>query len=253
VILATQGTRAIFSREMKILPDGLVNGYLRLMEPVAGYLVRSRVHPNTITIVGTLFTVAGGALYGMGLIVAGGWLLGVTAFTDVLDGIVARRTNTASVFGSFLDSTLDRVADAAVLGGLAVFYATSVDHRSVIMIVVCLAGIVGAFLTSYTRAKAESLGLDAKVGLLQRPERVVLLAAPQAFFGLALNGWVLTFIVSLLTLTAWITVFQRIAYVYGRTRGVLDEGKPEPEPAPRPRPSRRDTTARPSLRGEPDS
>ncbi len=237
---------------MNILPDGLVNGYLRLMEPVADLLVRRRVHPHTITIVGTAFMVAGGVLYGAGFIVAGGWLLGLTALTDVLDGIVARRTNTASVFGSFLDSTLDRLADGAVLGGLAVFYAIDPGHESVTMVVVCIAGIIGAFLTSYTRARAESVGVDAKVGMLQRPERVVLLSAPQAFFGLALNGWVLTSIVCLLTITAWITVFQRIAFVYDRTRGVLEEGKPEPEPAARKhtRPSRRDTTARPALRGE---
>jgi CDP-diacylglycerol--glycerol-3-phosphate 3-phosphatidyltransferase len=238
---------------MKILPDWLRNGYLRLMEPVADLLVAVRVHPNTITIAGTVFMIAGGALYGAGHISIGGWLLSVTALTDVLDGMVARRTGSATVFGAFLDSTLDRLADGAVLGGLAVFYAVSVEHHSVSMVVVCLAGIIGAFLTSYTRARAESLGLDAKVGMLQRPERVVLLSAPQALFGLALNGWVLSVIICILTITAWITVLQRIAYVYGRTKGTLDDEKPEPEAVPRKqwdRPSRRDTTARPALRGD---
>jgi len=86
------------------------------------------------------------------------------------------------------------------------------------MVVVCLAGIIGAFLTSYTRARAEALGIDAKVGMLQRPERVVLLSAPQGIFGLALNGWVLGIIIVILTVTAWITVFQRVAYVYEQTK-----------------------------------
>jgi CDP-diacylglycerol--glycerol-3-phosphate 3-phosphatidyltransferase len=167
---------------MKILPDWLKNGYLRLMEPIADWLVRRRVHPNTITIVGTIFMIAGGVLYGTGHIMTGGWLLGITALTDVLDGMVARRSNTASVFGAFLDSSLDRVADGAVLGGLAVFFALSPVHQSPAMIVVCLAGVVGAFMTSYTRARAEALGLDAKVGMLQRPERVVLLSAPRAAY-----------------------------------------------------------------------
>ncbi len=130
-------------------------------------------------------------IYGTGHISIGGWFLGLTALFDVLDGMVARRANKSSTFGAFLDSTLDRVADGAVLGGLAVFYALNPVHHSVPMVVVCLAGIIGTFLTSYTRARAEALGLDAKVGMLQRPERVVLLSAPQAFFGLALNGWVL--------------------------------------------------------------
>src|SRR5512132_4394357 len=98
---------------MKILPDWLKNGYLRLMEPIADWLVRHRVHPNTIAVWGTIFTIAGGVLYGTGHISIGGFLLGATALTDVLDGMVARRSNMTSVFGAFLVSTLDRVADGA--------------------------------------------------------------------------------------------------------------------------------------------
>lgn len=239
---------------MQIVPDWLKNGYLRLMEPVATLMVRSRVHPNTITIAGTVFMVAGGVLYGTGHIRTGGFLLGITALSDVLDGMVARMGNKTSVFGAFLDSTLDRLADGAVLGGLAVFYALDPVHRSVPMVVVCLAGIIGAFLTSYTRAKAEALGLDAKVGMLQRPERVVLLSVPQALFGLTLNGWVLTAIITVLTVTAWITVLQRIVYVYGRTKILPGDPTNESEPPnykhwDRPS-SRRDTSARPALKGE---
>jgi len=239
---------------MKILPDWLKNGYVRLMDPVADVLVRRNVHPNTITIFGTVLMVAGGVLYGAGHIMSGGWLLSVTALTDVMDGTVARKSNKSSVFGAFLDSTLDRVADGATLGGLTVFYALSPVHHSVPMIVVCLAGIIGAFMTSYTRARAEALGLDAKVGMLQRPERVVLLSAPQALFGLALGGWVLAVIINILTITAWITVVQRMKYVYDKTRPVT------PADAERDseltdyrlwaRRSRRETAARPMLKGE---
>src|SRR5215212_5299008 len=215
---------------MQILPDWLKNGYLRLMDPIAAWMIRRRVHPNTITIVGTLLTVTGGVIYGTGHISLGGWFLGITALTDVLDGIVARRSNRTSVFGAFLDSTLDRVADGAVLGGLAVFYALNPVHHNVPMVVVCLAGIIGAFLTSYTRARAEALGMDAKVGMLQRPERVVLLSAPQAFFGLVFNGWVLAIITVILTLTAWITVVQRVAFVYrATTRADEAEARAETE------------------------
>lgn len=240
---------------MQILPDWLKNGYLRLMEPIADWLVRHRVHPNTITIVGTLFMVAGGVLYGTGHIMTGGWLLGITALTDVLDGMVARRSNTSSVFGAFLDSSLDRVADGATLGGLTVFYAVNPTHHNVWMVVVCIAGIIGSYMTSYTRARAEALGLDAKVGMLQRPERVVLLSAPQAFFGLTLNGLVLAIIIIILTVTAWITVVQRVMYVYDRTRVPAPESKAESDPE-KPayrlwsRASRRDTAARPALKGE---
>src|SRR6476661_8811470 len=154
---------------MKILPDWLQNGYLRIIDPVANWLVRRGVHPNTITAIGTACTVAGGAIYASGHIRTGGFFLGATALFDVLDGTVARRSNKSSTFGAFLDSTLDRVADGFVLGGIAVFYATSRIHGSVPLMITALLGLVGAFLTSYTRARAEALGLDAKVGLLQRP------------------------------------------------------------------------------------
>ena len=203
---------------MKLLPDWLKNGYLKVIDPVANWLVRHGVHPNTITVIGTLCTIAGGTIYAMGHISIGGWFLGATALFDVLDGTVARRSNKSSTFGAFLDSTLDRLADGALLGGLAVFYALNPNHHNVPMVVVCLAGLIGAYLTSYIRARAEALGVDAKVGMVQRPERVTLLSAPQAFFGLALNGWVLKIVIVIITMGAWITVIQRIAYVYNQTR-----------------------------------
>jgi CDP-diacylglycerol--glycerol-3-phosphate 3-phosphatidyltransferase len=234
---------------MKLLPDWIKNGYLRLIDPVANWLVKRGVHPNTITVVGTLCTVVGGIIYATGHIRTGGFFLGITALFDVLDGTVARRSNKSSTFGAFLDSTLDRLADGFVLGGIAVFYATSRVHGSVPLMLTALLGLVGAFLTSYTRARAESLGLDAKVGLLQRPERVVLLSAPQALFGLVLDGWVLAIIIVILTVTAWITVVQRVAFVYTATTRA-DEAEARTESEARPRFWARTRAPRPLLKGE---
>jgi len=234
---------------MKLLPDWITKGYLRLIDPVANWLVKRGVHPNTITVIGTFCTLVGGIIYGTGHIRTGGWFLGLTALFDVLDGTVARRSNTSSTFGAFLDSTLDRLADGFVLGGLAVFYATSRLHANIPMLIVALMGLIGAFLTSYTRARAEALGLDAKIGFLQRPERVVLLSAPQAFFGLVFNGWVLALITIILTVTAWITVVQRVAFVYtATTRAEKAEARAETEA--RPRFWARNRAARPVLKGE---
>jgi CDP-diacylglycerol--glycerol-3-phosphate 3-phosphatidyltransferase len=234
---------------MKLLPDWITKGYLRLIDPVANWLVKRGVHPKTITVIGTFCTLVGGIIYGTGHIRTGGWFLGLTALFDVLDGTVARRSNTSSTFGAFLDSTLDRLADGFVLGGLAVFYATSRLHANIPMLIVALMGLIGAFLTSYTRARAEALGLDAKIGLLQRPERVVLLSAPQAFFGLVFNGWVLALITIILTVTAWITVVQRVAFVYtATTRAEKAEARAETEA--RPRFWARNRAARPALKGE---
>jgi CDP-diacylglycerol---glycerol-3-phosphate 3-phosphatidyltransferase len=192
-------------------------GALRALDPVVGFLARRNVSPNSITTVGTLLTVIAGIVYGTGHIMTAGWIVASTAFFDVLDGEVARRSGRSTVFGAFYDSTLDRVADGALLGGLTVFYATNAVHQNTYMVVVCLVCIVGTFLISYTRARAEALGIDAKVGMMQRPERIILLSAPQALFGLFWNGWVLMAIIVLLTVTAWITAIQRINCVYRAT------------------------------------
>jgi CDP-diacylglycerol--glycerol-3-phosphate 3-phosphatidyltransferase len=205
---------------MKNLWEAIIRGYLKVIAPVADWMVRKRINPNTITTVGTICSMTAGVIYATGHIAIAGWVLGLTALFDVLDGTVARRTGRSTVFGAFYDSTLDRVADGAVLGGLIIFFARNEVHHRVPdwmgtpMVAILLLGIIGTFLTSYTRARAESLGIDAKVGMLQRPERVTLLSAPQAFFGLALNGWVLIGICVLLSVTAWITAVQRIMFVY---------------------------------------
>src|SRR6476620_4510286 len=197
--------------------DYVKNGALRAIDPAIAFLARHNVSPNTITTTGTLLTIAASVVYATGHIMTAGWIMNVTAFFDVVDGEVARRTGRSTVFGAFYDSTLDRVADGALMAGLTVFYATNPIHHNIYMMVTCLVGIIGTFLVSYTRARAESLGIDAKVGVMQRPERVVLLSVPQAFFGLALNGWVLMAIIVLLTVTAWITAVQRISFVHKAT------------------------------------
>lgn len=208
---------------MKSLWDWAQRLYLRVIQPVADVLVRYRVEPNTITTVGTACAVAAGVIYASGHIQIAGWVLGSTAIFDVLDGMVARRTGRTTRFGAFYDSTLDRVADGAALGGLAIFFARNdVLHgvpawAGTPMVSLTVIGIIGTFLTSYTRARAEALGIDAKVGFIQRPQRVVLLSGPQALFGLALHGWVLMLIVLVLSVTAWITAAQRIAFVHRAT------------------------------------
>ena len=193
--------------------NAIKDGYLRLIEPVVEFMVRHHVSPNLLTSIGTLCTIAGGVAFATGHIMVAGWIIAVTAIFDVLDGLVARRSGRATVFGAFYDSTLDRVADGALLGGIAWFFATDPVHKSSLILGITLAGIVGTFLTSYTRARAEALGINAKVGVVQRAERVTLLSAPQALFGLVLNGWVFIAVVTILSVTAWITAVQRILYV----------------------------------------
>ena len=214
-----------------LVPQLVRSGFKRGLGPVVDFLIERGVSPNAITTFGTVATIIGGGIYARGHIHLAGWVVGLSAICDMIDGEVARRSGRSSVFGAFYDSTLDRVADGAILGGLALFFARNgvhhyiPDYMSTPMVSVILLGILGSFLTSYTRARAEGLGIDASVGMLQRPERIVLLSAPQAFFGLAMGGWVLMAICVVLTVTAWITVIQRVLYVYQVTNRHAAEGK----------------------------
>jgi len=193
---------------------GLVAGYLRLIEPIIGWCVRHRVSPNLITTVGAAVACLVGVLFGLGWFSVGGWTLGILAFFDVVDGAVARRSGRATAFGSFYDATLDRVADAFLFGGFVVFYALHDVPRQTAMLLIAMVAFVATQLTSYTRSRAELIGVDMKgVGWMERPERITLLAAPQAFFGRAFDGWVVDGVVTLLAVTAVVTVAQRIGHV----------------------------------------
>ncbi len=218
---------------MKRFRDAFVAMFLRLIEPIAALLVRLNVDPNALTTTGTVCTVLGGVAFAFGRIRAAGLIIAAAALFDVLDGMVARKAERSTIFGAFYDSTLDRVADGALLGGLAYFFATSPRYASPTMVAVAIVGMIGTFLVSYTRARAEALGITLRIGFMQRAERVVLLSAPQALFGLALGGKVLMGVVVLLAASAWITATQRILYVRRATGGpvtkplrVLIENKP---------------------------
>lgn len=189
-------------------------GYLRLTAPLIAWCVRAGISPNALTVLGTLCCGVAGAMFAAGWIHAAGWTLGLTAFFDVIDGAVARASGKATVFGSFFDSTLDRVADAMLFGGIAFFFASPGPHYSLMMVAVAVLALSAVQITSYTRAKADALAVDLKgIGALERPERITLLAAPPAFFGLLWGGWVLRGVVIFLAAAAVWTVIQRVRHV----------------------------------------
>lgn len=146
-----------------------------LMRPVVGLLLRLQLPANTITTLSTLLATGAGVALAAGRFAFGGWLLVASAICDFLDGRIARVTHTAGPRGAVLDSVLDRYADAAVFLGLAWFY------RESWVLLPVLVALMGSMLVPYVRARAEALGADlAGVGLMQRPERVVVLGASVA-------------------------------------------------------------------------
>jgi len=192
--------------------------WTNLWAPVADLLLRLGVTPDQVTIVGTL-GVMGGALWffprgelGLGVAV-------VTAFvfSDLLDGYMARKAGTTSNWGAFLDSSLDRFGDAAIFGGLLLYYvgphAETTLGTPMLYVYVSLACLVFGSVTSYVRARAESLGMTAKVGIAERAERLVLILVATGFNAI-FNLPILTEVALwLLAAASGITVIQRMIVV----------------------------------------
>jgi CDP-diacylglycerol---glycerol-3-phosphate 3-phosphatidyltransferase len=168
----------------------------RLLNPVASALARTPITPNALTIIGTVGVAAGAlTLFPTGHLFAGTMVCWFFVTADMLDGALARVKGTTGVFGAFLDSTLDRVADAAVFSGLAAWFVLGGHSR--LMAGVALFCLVAGALVSYAKARAEGLGLRADVGLAERTERllIALVAAGLAGLGvpyvLSIGLWVL--------------------------------------------------------------
>jgi CDP-diacylglycerol--glycerol-3-phosphate 3-phosphatidyltransferase len=184
---------------------------MRLMSPVA----RSRVTPNTLTVVGLLLNVLTAVVIGGGYLFASGVLLLFAGIFDMADGALARVKNAASQFGDFLDANLDRLAEASIGLGLLWHAMAKSDDLQVGLI---YAVVLGSVLISYARARAEVLHLDCEVGLMARPERIVILAVG-LILAQATNEVALTIILAVLCLSTYYTVAQRIVHVYRITRG----------------------------------
>jgi len=198
----------------------------RITTPLVRWMIRSGVHPNVVTTMGFLVTLAAGWSFHLDHVRWAGFLVLVGGLLDLLDGRVARESGLASKFGSFYDSTLDRISEIVMYIGLASLYNTLYpDVEDVAMIYVIMLAMGGSIMVSYTRARAEGLGLDCKVGYMQRPERVVLLGAAAWWFGLDFDGRVLDAAIILVAVLTNITAVQRIVWVFRHGAGVpLDDG-----------------------------
>ena len=189
----------------------MLTDWLRLqtrgvVESMASVLHRLGFTPNAVTLMGMVCMFGIGLLLAQGYLIIGGALMAIAASMDALDGGLARLTNNTTKFGAFLDSTTDRWAEAAVYGGLLWWYTGQGAQLEVILV---YAGIIGSLLVSYTRARAEAIGVECKVGLFTRFERLAVL-------GLGLLSQYMLIALVLLAVLANFTAIQRIWHVYGK-------------------------------------
>ena len=213
------------------------------LDPVVALLARFGIQPDHVTWTGLLVTCAGGGLFAVGRFRLAAGVALVGCVMDTLDGALARRLGGATRFGAFLDSTTDRIADAALLLGVAVHYAqvplivlrnedrltdlllgppsaTAVVFDGVLessfYALLAVLAMVSALLVSYTRARMEGLGLECRAGWFERPERLVVLLGA-ALFGSAAK--VMPWALAALVVFSFFTVFQRVAYARARLHG----------------------------------
>ncbi len=197
--------------------------FTRLLTPLARALVALGISPDVVTLVGTIGVCVGAlGFYPRGEFLWGTLVITFFVFADTIDGIMARTAQRSSAWGAFLDSTLDRVADAAVFGGLVLYYAGdarpgAVDHT--VMLAVALACLVLGSVVSYARARAEGLGMRADVGIAERADRLVAVLLATGFVGLkwqtgfGLPEPALLIVLALLAVASLVTVAQRMVVV----------------------------------------
>lgn len=194
-----------------------------LLGPAVAGLARMGVSPTAVTLFGLFLNIVSGVVIGLGHARAGGVILIAAGACDALDGQLARRTGRTSRFGAFLDSNIDRIDESVVLAGIAAWFLHRVNPWAEWLVVASLLALGGSLITSYARARAEGLGLQCKVGIFERPERVVVLIAGLLFGERALAGAVLVVL-----LLSWVTVVQRIVHV----QRVLSAERGNPPPGP---------------------
>lgn len=176
--------------------------FQRLGDPVARALLRAHVRPNHLTVVGLGVSILAALALSQGRLRVGALLLALAGLFDFFDGSLARLANSVSAFGAFLDSVVDRYSDLVVLLGVVLYYHRAADTQGVFLTMITM---VGTIMISYTKARAQSIGLACEIGLMERPERLIVLIAGATFN-------VLTPAVIVLAVLTNVTALQRIFY-----------------------------------------
>jgi CDP-diacylglycerol--glycerol-3-phosphate 3-phosphatidyltransferase/CDP-diacylglycerol--inositol 3-phosphatidyltransferase len=199
-----------------------------LLAPIVNLLLRLGVSPDAVTLVGTVGVSAGAlAFYPRGEFLVGTIVITAFVFSDMIDGAMARKSGRVSSFGAFYDSTLDRVGDAAIFGSLALYFADPGD--SYLYLCLSLYCLVTGFLTSYARARAESLGMDAKGGIAERSDRLVAILVMTGLSGLFDLPILLELTLWVLAAASTYTVVYRVLKV---RRQAIERDRAQPAPAP---------------------
>jgi CDP-diacylglycerol--glycerol-3-phosphate 3-phosphatidyltransferase len=201
---------------MDLIGEKFIQRYFKIVDPIGERLIKTGIHPHIITWAGLFFTLVAADFFRLGAFLLGGIFMVIAGTCDVLDGIVARRTEKISKFGAYLDSTIDRYSDIVIFLGLMIYFTDLYIHILITL------SIAGSLMTSYARARAGGLGIDCRIGLMQRPERITYIAGAAILDGLF--GWffkllfgvehlLIIVVLSFVAIVSNFTVLQRIIYI----------------------------------------
>ena len=204
-----------------MFPDDVQARARRVAEAVVRPLAAVGLTPNAATVLGFLLNIVTAAVIASGHLTYGGLLLFISAGFDMLDGALARVMQRQSSFGAFLDSLLDRYSEAAILAALIYDFAVRGDIGAVLLAYLVA---VGSLMISYARARAEGLGLEAKVGIAPRPERVIILG-----IGLLISFPATVAALIILVILTHVTAIQRLYHVWRQTNGAYRTATSEPD------------------------
>ncbi|KPL00511.1 MAG: hypothetical protein AMJ91_04455 [candidate division Zixibacteria bacterium SM23_73_3] len=196
--------------ELKLLNKHWVRGFDTVIEPIAKLLIGLRVHPHVVTFSGLMLSLLAFNFFRQGYFFSAGVMVLLAGACDVLDGRLARETNRISKFGALMDSTIDRYSEVLLFLGLAMFFHDKHSH----VVYLIFFTIAGSFMVSYTRARAEGLGIECKVGLMKREERVTYLVIGSLLGAIPGIGiYIMIATIWFITILANITVIQRIIFI----------------------------------------
>ena len=200
---------------LRLLPQTLQDRFIKLLSPLVKLFAKWGLSPNSLTVAGVIITAFGAAAFFMGFIRLAGLLILLGGLCDTLDGLLARATGKATQFGALLDSAVDRYAEFIMFFGIAAYFFYIGDYSTAAGTFLALCG---SFMVSYSRARAESLGFEAKLGIMQRPERIVLIG-----LGAIIHMNAFKFAIWLVALLANFTALQRIRCAYKQDSAEFEE------------------------------
>ena len=189
-----------------VLPHSIQQWFIRFIDPFIELIVKLQVHPNHFTVLGLFISFIGALFYAKHDIRLGGVFILLGGLCDIIDGKVARKTGLSSNFGALLDSSLDRYAEVFMFLGTAIYFV-QIDHALTSIMVFLALG--GSMMVSYVRARAEGLGYECKVGIMQRPERIVYVGVSSL-----IHSYLLELVIWMIAILANFTAVQRMYHVW---------------------------------------